>query len=213
MTKILFKVAFGLLAISVLGILFVRSVRSTGSETFAIPRAHLAGWRLSLSPGGDPLGGLIAMTPRPELMPPLARELFSRMGESLHYPHAAMPVVMRHEFEGAIQGVMAADAVLGLARDAGLESATFQPRCMARRRDSAPGVVRGVYFLVFDLPQFAQFREQLAQRIQSAGGNASLFDPAALSPVVIAAALDGEFARWLPLRVAEADCFAPVAVE
>jgi hypothetical protein len=83
---------------------------------------------------------------------------------------------------------------------------------MARRRDSAPGVLRGIYFLVFDLPQFSQFREQVAQRIRAKGGN-SVFEPAALSPVVVAANLDGDTARWLPLRAVESDCFAPVVVE
>jgi len=67
---------------------------------------------------------------------------------------------------------------------------------------------------VFDLPPFTQFRAQVAQRLQAAGRDASLFDPAALSPVVIAADLDGSFSRWLPLRAdPEVDCFAPVAVE
>jgi hypothetical protein len=210
--KTLLKVAVGLVAISVLGFLFVRSVRSTGAAPFTIPRAHLTGWTLSLSPANDPLGALISMTPRPELIPPLSRELFSRMGESLHYPTAGMPLVLRSEFD-VMQGVITPDAALDLARKAGLESAAFQPRCMARRRESAPGVLRGVYFLVFDLPQFTEFRQQLAQRLQAGGGSASLFDPSALSPVVMAADLDGEFARWMPLRVVEADCFAPIVVE
>ncbi len=210
--KTLLKLMVALLAVAVLGILFVRSVRSTGAEPFTIPRAHLAGWTLALSPAGDPLGSLIAMTPRPEMLPPLSRELFSRMGESLHYPQAAMPLVLRAEFDRAIAGVIMPEAILGLARQAGLESATILPRCMARRSDSAPGVLRGVFFLVFDLPQFGQFRELVAESLRGAGG-ASLFDPAALSPVVIAADLDGSAARWLPLRVAESDCFAPIVVE
>lgn len=211
--KTLLKVTFALVAIGVLGWLFVRSARSTSAEPFTVPRAHLGGWTLSLAPAGDPLGALISLTPRPELLPPLSRELFSRMGESLHYPPGAMPLVLRSEFDRAIQGVMTPDALLDLARNAGLESVTFQARCMARRRESSPGVIRGVYFLVFDLPQFAQFREQLAQRIQATGGSSALFDPAALSPVVIAADLDGNTAHWMPLRVVETDCFAPITVE
>ena len=136
------------------------------------------------------------------------------MGESLHYPPAAMPVVLRSEFQRAMGGALTPEALLNTAQDAGLESAMFQPRCMARRRISEPGLVRGVYFLLFDLPLFTQFREQVAQRLRSAGRDASLFDPAALSPVVIAADLDGSFSRWLPLRAnPEVDCFAPVAVE
>ncbi len=201
-----------LVAVALLGLLFVRSVRSTSAEPFSIPQAHLAGWTLGLAPSGNQLGAFLTLTPNTALMPPLSRELFSRMGESLHYPTAAMPVILRGEFDGAIAGLVTPEALLDLARQAGLASATIQPQCMARRRDSAPGVIRGVYFLVFDVPQFGQFREQVAERIRAGGAN-SLFDPAALSPVVVAANLDGDTARWLPLRTAEADCFAPVVIE
>jgi hypothetical protein len=211
MMKTLLKILLALAAVGVLGVLFVRSVRSTGAEPFTIPRAHLAGWTLSLSPPNDPLGSLLSITPMPDLMPPLSRALFSRMGESLHYPPPAMPVVLRGEFDRAIAGVMTPEALLELAKEVGLGAAVFQPRCMARRRDSAPGVVRGIFFLVFDLPQFGHFREQVAERLRGSGH--SLFDPAALSPIVIAADLDGSTARWLPLRVAHTDCFAPIVVE
>ena len=210
--KTLLKVTVALVALAALGFLFVRSVRSTGAEPFAIPRTHLAGWTLALAPPDDPLGAFLALTPHAGLMPPLSRELFSRMGESLHYPHAAMPVVLRDEFDRAIAGKLTPDALLALARQAGLETAAIKPTCMARRRDSAPGVLRGIYFLVFDVPQFGRFREQIAERV-GAGGASPLFEPGALSPVVVAANLDGDTARWLPLRASETDCFAPVVIE
>ncbi len=212
--KRLLKVMIALVAAAVLAVLFVRSARSTGAEPFTIARQHLAGWTLTLAPDDDPLGSSLSISPAAELMPPLARALFARMGESLHYPPPAMPVVLRSEFERAVAGVLAPEALLELAREAGLESGTFQARCMARRRISGPGVVRGVYFLLFDVPQFIEVRERVAQRLRAAGRDASLFDPTALSPVVIAADLDGRFSSWLPLRAdPEADCFAPVVVE
>jgi len=44
--------------------------------------------------------------------------------------------------------------------------------------------------------------------------DASLFDPEALSPVLIVADLDGSSSRWLPLRAdPEVDCFAPIVTE
>ena len=214
--KTLLKVMIALMAVSVLAVLFVRSARSTRAQSFTIARQHLAGWTLTLTlaPDTDGLDSLLSITPKAELMPPLARDLFARMGESLHYPPPAMPVVLRSEFQRAIAGVLAPEALLDAAREAGLESATFQPRCMAGRRISAPGVLRGVYFLLFDLPEFTRFREQVAQRLRAAGADASLFDPAALSPVLIAAGLEGSFNGWLPLRADPAvDCFAPVVVE
>jgi hypothetical protein len=212
--KTLLKVTIALAAVAVLAVLFVRSARSTRAQPFTVDRQHLAGWTLTLTPGADALDSLLSITPKAEMMQPLARELFARMGESLYYPPAAMPVVLRSEFQRAMAGVLAPEALLDVAREAGLESATFQPRCMARRRISTPGVLRGVYFLLFDVPQFVQFREQVAQRLRAAGGDASLFAPSALSPVVIAAALDGSFSSWLPLRAdPEIDCFAPIVVE
>ena len=212
--KTLLKVMLALAAMGVLAVLFVRSARSASAQPFTIARQHLAGWTLTLPTDADPLGSSLSITPKVELMRPLARDLFARMGESLHYPPPAMPVVLRSEFQRAMAGALTPEALLAAAREAGLESATFQPRCMARQRISAPGVVRGVYFVLFDLPQFTQFREQLAERLRAANREASLFDPAALSPVLIAADLDGNFSGWLPLRAnPEVDCFAPVVVE
>jgi hypothetical protein len=212
--KTLLKVMIALVAVAVLAVLFVRSAQSARAEPFTIAREHLAGWTLTLATDADPLGSSLSIMPKAELMPPLARDLFARMGESLHYPPAAMPVVLRSEFQRAIAGVLRPEALLDAAREAGLESATFQPHCMARRRISAPGVVRGVYFLLFDLPQFTDFREQVAQRLRAAGRDESLFDPMALSPVLIAADLDGRFSGWLPLHAdPEVDCFAPVVVQ
>jgi hypothetical protein len=212
--KTLLKVMLALLAVAVLAVLVVRSARSTGAQPFTIPQEHLSGWTLTLAPEADPLGATLSLTPQVELTPPLARELFARMGETLHYPPPAMPVVLRSEFQRAMAGVLTPEALLAAAREAGLESATFQPRCMARQRISAPGIVRGVYFLLFDLPQFTQFREQLTERLRAAGGDVSLFDPTAMSPVLMTAGLDGNHSGWLPLRAdPEVDCFAPVIVQ
>jgi len=212
--KTLLKAIVALVALSVLAVLFVRSARSSRAEPFTITRQDLTGWTLTLAPEADPLDSLLSITPNASLMPPLASELFARMGESLNYPPPAIPVVLRSEFEHAMAGAITPEALLDGARAIGLESAMFEPRCMARRRISSPGVVRGVYFIVFDVPLFIQFREQVAQQLRAAGRDSSLFDPAALSPVMIAADLDGSASSWLPLRVdPEADCFAPMVVE
>jgi hypothetical protein len=212
--KTLFKGIIALVAIGVLAFLFVRSAQNSGAQPFTIARQDLTGWTLTLAPDGDDLDSLLSLTPKPTFLPPLSRELFARMGESLHYPTAAMPIVLRSEFERAMAGTLTSEALLNAARDAGLESATLEPRCMARRRISSPGLVRGVFFLVFELPAFSQFREQVARRLRAAGGDQSLFDPMALSPVLIAADLDGSFSRWLPLRAdPPSDCFAPVVVQ
>ena len=212
--KSLLKVLIVLAAVGALAVLFVRSLQSSRAEPFTIARQDLTGWTLVLAPDVDQLDSLLSIRPKASLTPPLSRELFARLGESLHYPPAAMPIVLRSEFQRAMAGALMPEELLNAARDAGLESAVFQPRCMAQRRVSGQGFVHGVYFLLFDLPLFTQFREQIAQRLRAAGRDPSPFDPAALSPVLIAADLDGSFSRWLPLRAdPEADCFAPAVVQ
>ena len=212
--KTLFKVTIALVAVGVLAVVFVRSARDSGAQPFTIAQQDLSGWTLTLAPGVDDLDSLLSLTPKATFLPPLSRALFARMGESLHYPVAAMPIVLRSEFERAMAGTFTSEALLAAARETGLEAATPQPRCMARRRISSPGLVREVFFLVFELPAFSQFREQVAQRLRAAGRDQSLFDPLALSPVLIAADLDGSFSRWLPLRAdPPSDCFAPVVVQ
>jgi hypothetical protein len=212
--KTLFKVVIALVAIGVLAVLFVRSAQSTRSEPFTIARQDLTGWTLTLAPDGDSVGSLLSLTPKEALLPPLSRALFARMGESLRYPQAAMAIVLRTEFQHAMAGALAPEALLTAARDAGLESAMPRPECMARRRISSPGIIRDVFFVVFEMPVFSQFREQVAQQLRAAGRDPSLFDPAALSPALIAADLDGTFSSWQPLRAdPPRDCFAPVVVQ
>jgi hypothetical protein len=212
--KTLFKVMIALVAVGVLAVLFVRSARNSGAQPFTIEQQDLTGWTLTLAPDVNDLDSLLSLTPKATFLPPLSRQLFARMGESLHYPMAAMPIVLRREFERAMAGTLTPEALLNAAREAGLETATLQPRCMARRRISAPGLVQEVFFLVFELPAFSQFRDQVAQRLRAAGRDQSLFDPLALSPVLIAADLDGSFSRWQPLRADPPnDCFAPVVVQ
>ncbi len=101
--KILLKVMIALVAVAVLTVLVVRSARSTDAQPFTIARQHLAGWTLSLAPDGGALDSLLSITPNAELMPPLARDLFARMGESLHYPAPPMPAVLRSEAENEVR--------------------------------------------------------------------------------------------------------------
>ncbi len=81
---------------------------------------------------------------------------------------------------------------------------------MARRRISAPGIIRQLYFVLFDMPAFHDFRQKAAARVRATGAP---FDPAALSPTLIVAATDAMFRQWQPLRAdADKDCFAPITV-
>jgi len=208
------KVALWLVALGVLAVLFLRSAQSTREAPFILERGGMDPWTLVSEPDRDSLGAWLALRPPTQLTPPLGRQIFSRAGESVHYPNPpSMPLILRSEFNGALAGILTPDDVAGLARTAGLASPILEPRCMARRRVSEPGSTRSVFYLVFDAPAFGQFRETVAARLRSAGSSAP-FDPAALSPALIVAATDENFGRWLPLGVnPDVDCLAPIEIQ
>jgi len=200
--------------LALLVFLFLRSLESTRATPFAVEHETLSGWMLVLQPPMDPLGSWLALSPPPQLTAVLGREIFRRAGESVNYPNPAlMPLLLENEFERAFSGRVMPEQIVSLARATGLESRTWTPHCMAHRRISEPGITTGVYFVLLDAAPFHDFRQQLSGLLQTAGGDLSLFDPAALSPALIVAANDGNFGRWMPLRGdPEADCMAPIEV-
>jgi hypothetical protein len=210
------KVAVGVIALGVLGVLFVRSARNVLAEPYEVARDRLGRWTLAIDPGSNASGIVLALRPQPELASALFSQAFRRSGESLSGPApAAMPLVLQSEYDRAMAGALTPEALLAAARAAGLESAAFEPRCMAQRRVSQPGLTRQVFFLRFDWPAFDGFRRDVARRLSDAGRHASAFDPAALTPVLIVAATDAAFSTWLPLKAETGvdDCLAPIAVK
>ncbi len=217
MTKLqrgLLKAVVAVAALGALGVFFVRSARTVLAEPYEVPRDHLAPWTLAIEPASTPSGILLALRPQPELTAVLFKQVFARTGESLTSPvPAAMPLVLQSEFDRAMPDAFTPEKLLGVAQAAGLETAAVVPRCLAHRRVSAPGVVRQVYFTRFDAPAFEQFRREVARQLRYASST-STFDAAALSPVLIVAATDAAFSRWLPLRAGDSDdCLAPIAVK
>ena len=209
------KALVGAVVLAAVVVLFLRSVQSTRSAPFVVERSSVTGWTLVEQPQGDSQGSWLGLRPPERLAPPLGREIFSRGAESLSFPTPpVMPLLLRREFDAAFAGTVMPGAILDLARSAGLESAAPTPRCMGFRRISEPGGTRSVYFLLFEAPQFDDFRRRLAEMQRAAGGDALRFDAAALSPVLIVASNDGEDGRWMPLRAdPAADCLAPVELE
>ncbi len=209
------KMVVGVAAVAVLGVLFVRSAMDVGSEPYTIPRDRLGQWTVAVDPAANATGVLLGLWPESNLAAPLFSQLFARSGLSLRGPNpAGMPLVLKSEFDQAIAGVLAPEALVTIARTAGLESAPPVPVCMATRRMSQPGSTRDVFFLRLEQPSFGAFRSQLAQALQAAGGSTGGFDPALLSPVVLLAASDEGFSTWYPLRPeATTDCLAPIVVQ
>lgn len=194
------------------GWLFVRSLQSSRSASYRIEAGRLQEWSLALEPASSPTAPLLVLRGPMELVSGLFRQVFTRAMESLVTPGtAAIPVVLKGEFEEALAGVMTPESLLETARQSGLAAATVEPRCLAHWRVSEPGGTRQVYVAVFDSPAFVRFREHLAGRAAGGGTAAARFDPAALSPVMFVAGADGAFHRWLPIRIdPDADCVAPL---
>jgi hypothetical protein len=200
----LVKALIVLLLLAGLGFLFVRSAQDTRAEPYQMAAGHLANWTLGIDTAADADGAAISLRPPPELPMNFFRQLFSRQMESLGTQSVpGIPLVLRREVPPSID----AERLLTLAREAGLEHARLQPRCVAYRRVSAMGMTRQLYFVFFDVPGFDRFRQAVAGE---AGG---AFDPKALSPVLLMAA-QPDFSGWLPVVVDEArDCVASVTVE
>ena len=149
----LIKAAVGLVALGVVGVLFVRSARSVRAEPFNVSRDRLARWTLAIEPPSSASGVLLGLRPQRELASALFNDVFARTGESLSGPlPPAIPLILQGELDVRAAGTLGPDALVSLARAAGFESATLEPRCMAHRRVSAPGINRQVYFVLFDSP-------------------------------------------------------------
>ena len=206
-SRLLLRLAIALAAIGVLGYLFMHSLETTRSEPYSVERGHLGKWTLVLEPAEASNAPLLSVRTDLELAAGLFRQLFSRAMESMDTPAtASIPIVLRGEFDRGLAGRMTRDALLAAAREAGLESAPHEPRCLAHRRISEPGMTRQVYFAIVESPAIVGFREQLART-----GEAAL-DAAALTPVMFVGASDAGFHRWLPIRAVEADCVAPIRI-
>lgn len=210
----LIKIAVGLVAVALFGFLFIRSARNVGAQPYTLRRASLTGWTVALDPAPGTSGVRLALWPPTTFAAPLFSQLFTRSGLSLSGPNpVSMPLVLEAEIIRAGTGAVAPEALVQLARESGLEAVQPTPRCMASRRVSEPGITREVYFLRFDDPAFVAFRRDLAVRLSAAGAVGG-FEPAAVSPVMIIAATDGDFGSWLPLQGdAVADCLAPLDLQ
>jgi hypothetical protein len=213
MKRALIKMAIIVAAVGGFAWLFVHSVMDVRSEPYQIARSRLSGWSLAVDPSPNASGVLLGLQPGKETAAILFGQVFSRSGESLSGPvPAALPLVLQIEFTPGQAGALSPGALLTSARAAGLESASLEPRCMAHRRISEPGMTRQVYFVRFDWPAFGAFRQRVAEQMRAAGGSG--LDPAALSPVLIVAGSDAEFGRWLPIKAENADdCLAPIAIK
>ena len=198
------KILIAVVLLAGVAVLFIRSVKDARAEPYIVSASQLQKWTLAVDTPGDADGAVVSLRPQPELPMNLFRQLFSRQMESLGTPsQPGIALVLRRE----IPSELTADAVLAIAREAGLEGVTPAPRCVAYRRISDPGITRQLYFMWFDVPGFDRFRQAVASRVGSG------FTAGALSPVLLMAAEPG-FAGWMPVVVDQnRDCIAPVTIK
>src|SRR4051812_40637021 len=148
--KVLTKIVVALCALGVLGFLFMRSVRDSRSTPYTVDRQMLGGWTLAVMPAAGPSAPVLVLRPPSALVMGLFDQLFRRAMESLGVPAPiAMPLVLQGEFNRAFEGRVAPEALLAAARNAGLESLTWKPRCLGYRRLSNPSATQQLYFVLF----------------------------------------------------------------
>lgn len=210
--KLLLKFVVALGVIALLIFLFIRSAGEVRAEPYTLPRTHLQGWSLVLESAASPHEALLSLQPRPELVHELFRQVFSRAMESMTMSTtAAIPVLLRGEYDRAFAAQFTPDELLARARTAGLDTATPEPRCVGHKRISEPGSTRQLFYALFDAPAATRFREELAALLP---GGTPAFDPAAQSPVLFISTTGAGVGRWLPLRVDRGtDCVAPITLE
>jgi hypothetical protein len=204
------KALIALVVLVAIAALFWYTLDDARSEPYTVRPGHLEGWVLTAPPPGDPDAPRLVLQPPAELPMRLFRQVFSRAAESLSTPSIpGIAFVLGREIDGT---AITPDDLLAHGREAGLDRLTLTPRCMAYRRESQPGSTRQLYFVVFDMPEFARFRRDLAAKIGSASGSAAL-TPEGLSPVMPLAA-QPDFSRWMPIVVdPDRDCIAPIVSE
>jgi len=206
-SNVFVKLAIGTVVLVGLGYLFAYSLETSLSEPYTVEQSRLGPWTLVLEPADGPNAPLLSLRTSQELVSELFHQLFQRKMESMSTPlSASIPVVLHAEFERGLAGRMTPDQLLAAAREAGLESSSHQPQCLALRRVSEPGQTRQAYFAVVESSAIAAFRTTLAQQ------GAGVFDAAAVTPVMFVGATDPDFYRWLPIRATPEDCLSPIQV-
>lgn len=200
--------AAALLAMVVGGLVWT-ILRDSRSEPYSIPRAALSGWTLEAGGAEDPW--VVAARPPAAVAAALLKAVSGKTQQRLIAPpNARLGLVLRSEYDEGLQGVYGADAILRMARDAGLENATFEPICVGHKVDATSTVRRELFFVAFDAPEFRQLRADLIPPFPEHAGT-GVYDPTTLSAVLPIGSTDGQLTGWFPFTFdKQVDCIAKV---
>jgi hypothetical protein len=178
------------------------------STPVVVSPATLERWTLVTTDGTDPW--VVALKPPDTLTSALYKDASRRAGRPLIAPpRPALPVVLRSEFEDGLQGVYGTDSVLRIARESGIEQTMFTPVCLAHKTSEGESGREVVYFVPFTSEAFDQVRADLVPS-QPEHAGIGVYEPGALTPLLIVGASHGSFDRWWPLHFDPADCDAPL---
>src|SRR5918993_1033606 len=167
-----------LTAAGVIAYVFYQSVQSTRSAPYTMEKGHFSGWTVTTESASAPSAPMLTVRPPRDIASGLFRQLFQRAAESMNGPSVpGIPLLLQEEFQRSFAGAIEPGALVEAARASGVDGTAFTPRCMGLKRESAPGVTRQLYFVLFDAPAFVQFR----QRIAASTNASATYDPAALS--------------------------------
>jgi hypothetical protein len=184
-------------------------VGDRASRPYAVPRSALSGWTIVASQGDEPW--VLAARPPATVSASLFEQISDKTGQPLTAAApAALPLVMRSEYDDALQGVYGIDFLIRTARDAGIETAVFEPVCVAHRVDAGTGQKGELFFVAFTSPAFRELREDLVPP-QPEHGGIGVYEPAALIPILPVAASTGMTGRvWPNAFDQRTDCQAPL---
>jgi hypothetical protein len=180
-----------------------------GGHPLSLAASSLSHWGLVISDGTDPW--VVAAQPPGSLTSQLLSEVTRQAGRPIVAPlRPAVPLVLRSEFDDALQGVYGVDEVLRIARDDGVDTGTFRPVCIARKVQGNGSSRAELYFLVLDSSAFNQMRIDLTPA-QPEHAGIGMYDPTTVTPVLVIGSTDGTVDRWWPIAVnRDTDCQARV---
>jgi hypothetical protein len=205
--KILVRVLVPIVLVGVFGVAFWRSVSSSRSEPYKLSPGAQRPWRLVIEQATRPNDPVLVLAPPSELARELFDQVFKRSMESMQAPEfEGIPLVLAGEIGHAGAERPSPDALLAMARDAGLEAALPAPRCIAHRRLPEPDEHSQAYFAIFDSPAFDAFRGNLAARLGPG------FEAGAVTPAMFVGLVRSNAQRFLPLHADSKDCVAPIAL-
>src|SRR5580765_6073607 len=107
-------------------------VRDRTSEPYVVPRSALAGWTVVTGQPED--AWIVAARPPASLTDSLFRQLASKARTPvIAPPRPDLPLVLRAEYADALQGVWSTDEIVGAAESSQIETAMFEPVCVAHK--------------------------------------------------------------------------------